>query len=79
MNGRRAILVAATLAIATLALALRPSAQDGGLTGAALVARTYDAIMDARSGPGARALNSAWRSSSITPANPRRRFRTCGQ
>jgi len=52
MNRRRATLVAALAAIGGLVLPPRPSAQ-GGLTGGALtgggqIARTYDAIMDAR-------------------------------
>jgi tetratricopeptide (TPR) repeat protein len=52
MNRRRATIVAAVAAIAGLALPPRPAAQGaltgGALTGAAQVARTYDAIMDAR-------------------------------
>ena len=52
MNLRRATLVAALTATAGLALPPRPMAQGaitgGALTGAAQVARTYDAIMDAR-------------------------------
>jgi hypothetical protein len=41
-------MVAALAAIVGLALPPRPTAQSVSLTGAAQVARTYDAIMDAR-------------------------------